>query len=231
MAWSGAVLTDSGGFQVFSLSDLRKVTDQGVAFRSHLDGSAHFFSPESATAAQIGLGADIIMAFDECTEYPAEHARARASMELTSQWAERCKHYFDEHKQEVPWSAPGSGRWAPAEHPAISAQRSRAGEFADDQRPTTDDLTGHRPLTSILDEMGPKDVYVKGVNAVDMDRNVGVLIGHHSGGGTIGATGGSPGSIIVSVEVILISVCPIVPDNLIAPKFFGACLYRRLIIS
>ncbi len=103
MAWNRPILTDSGGFQVFSLSDLRKVTEEGVTFRSHLDGSTHFFSPESAMAAQIGLGADIIMAFDECTEHPAEYARTRASMEMTLRWAERSKRYFEEHKQEVPW--------------------------------------------------------------------------------------------------------------------------------
>ena len=83
MAWDRPILTDSGGFQVFSLSDLRKVTEEGVAFRSHLDGSSHFFSPESAIAAEIGLGADIIMAFDECTEHPAEYARTRDSMQMT----------------------------------------------------------------------------------------------------------------------------------------------------
>ena len=74
MSWKRPILTDSGGFQVFSLSELRKVTEEGVAFRSHLDGSSHFFSPESALEAQIGLGADIIMAFDECTEFPADRA-------------------------------------------------------------------------------------------------------------------------------------------------------------
>jgi queuine tRNA-ribosyltransferase len=105
MAWPRAILTDSGGFQVFSLNDLRKITDAGVTFRSHLDGSSHFFTPESAIAAQIGLGADIIMAFDECTEYPADRARTKASMELTLRWAERCKNYFEEHKHEVPWKA------------------------------------------------------------------------------------------------------------------------------
>jgi queuine tRNA-ribosyltransferase len=103
MAWDHPILTDSGGFQVFSLSDLRKVTDDGVAFRSHLDGSSHFFSPESAIAAEIGLGADIIMAFDECTEHPAEYARTQASMEMTLRWAARSKTYFEEHKHEVPW--------------------------------------------------------------------------------------------------------------------------------
>jgi queuine tRNA-ribosyltransferase len=105
MSWRRAILTDSGGFQVFSLNELRKVNEEGVTFRSHLDGSSHFFSPESAMAAQIGLGADIIMAFDECTEYPADRERMRASMELTARWAARSKKYFEEHKSEVPWNA------------------------------------------------------------------------------------------------------------------------------
>jgi queuine tRNA-ribosyltransferase len=104
MAWPRAILTDSGGFQVFSLNELRKVTEEGVTFRSHLDGSSHFFSPESAIEAQIGLGADIIMAFDECTEYPADTARTRTSMELTLRWAQRSKKHFEEHKHEVPWN-------------------------------------------------------------------------------------------------------------------------------
>src|SRR5581483_10762280 len=104
MSWPRAILTDSGGFQVFSLSDLRKVSEEGVTFRSHLDGSSHFFGPESAIQAQIGIGADIIMAFDECTEYPVERERARASMEMTLRWADRSKRYFDEHKNEVPWA-------------------------------------------------------------------------------------------------------------------------------
>jgi queuine tRNA-ribosyltransferase len=104
MAWPRAILTDSGGFQVFSLNELRKVGEEGVTFRSHLDGSSHFFSPESAMEAQIGLGADIIMAFDECTEFPADAERMRKSMELTLRWAERSKKYFEEHKSEVPWN-------------------------------------------------------------------------------------------------------------------------------
>jgi queuine tRNA-ribosyltransferase len=103
MSWPRAILTDSGGFQVFSLTDLRKVTEEGVTFRSHLDGSSHFFSPETAMESQIGLGADIIMAFDECTEYPADQDRMRASMELTLRWAERSKRHFEAHKHEVPW--------------------------------------------------------------------------------------------------------------------------------
>src|SRR6202453_4587003 len=103
MAWPRAILTDSGGFQVFSLNELRKVSEEGVTFRSHLDGSSHFFTPESSMAAQIGLGADIVMAFDECTEYPADRARTQSSMELTLRWAERSKRHFEEHKNEVPW--------------------------------------------------------------------------------------------------------------------------------
>jgi queuine tRNA-ribosyltransferase len=103
MAWRRAILTDSGGFQVFSLNELRKVSEEGVTFRSHLDGSSHFFSPESAMEAQIGLGADIIMAFDECTEFPAERERTRQSMELTLRWARRSKDYFEQHQREVPW--------------------------------------------------------------------------------------------------------------------------------
>jgi len=105
MAWDRSILTDSGGFQVFSLSELRKVTEEGVSFRSHLDGSSHLFTPESAIAAQIGIGADIIMAFDECTEFPAERSRAQASMEMTLRWTERSKRHFEAHSHEVPWFA------------------------------------------------------------------------------------------------------------------------------
>jgi queuine tRNA-ribosyltransferase len=105
MSWHKPILTDSGGFQVFSLSDLRKLTEDGVQFRSHLDGSLHFFSPETSLAAEIGLGANIIMAFDECTEFPATYERARKSMEMTARWALRSKNYFEAHKHEVPWFA------------------------------------------------------------------------------------------------------------------------------
>jgi queuine tRNA-ribosyltransferase len=92
MNWPAAILTDSGGFQVFSLSHLRsKITEEGVRFRSHVDGSEHFFSPERATEIQNALGADIIMAFDECTPYPCEPDYARESLERTTRWAARCK--------------------------------------------------------------------------------------------------------------------------------------------
>jgi queuine tRNA-ribosyltransferase len=133
MSWNRAILTDSGGFQVFSLSELRKLTEEGVTFRSHLDGSSHFFSPESAMEAQIGLGADIIMAFDECTEYPAEKDRVRKSMELTLRWAERSKKHFEEHKSEVPWNSRQSPVVSHGEEqvsPPASAQRASPGTFA-----------------------------------------------------------------------------------------------------
>ncbi|MBR2704054.1 MAG: tRNA guanosine(34) transglycosylase Tgt [Clostridia bacterium] len=91
MNWDRAILTDCGGFQVFSLKDLRKITEEGVEFRSHLDGSKHFFSPESVIETQEDLGADIIMAFDECVEYPATYEYTKQSMERTTRWAKRCK--------------------------------------------------------------------------------------------------------------------------------------------
>jgi queuine tRNA-ribosyltransferase len=130
MSWPKAILTDSGGFQVFSLSELRKVTEEGVTFRSHLDGSSHFLSPETATEAQIGLGADIIMAFDECTEYPAEPKRLRESMEMTLRWAERSKRYFEEHKSEVPWS----GRLQERDEDGAAENGRQPSAFSDHQK-------------------------------------------------------------------------------------------------
>src|SRR3984957_16946731 len=106
MSWPRALLTDSGGFQVFSLSSLRKVTDDGVQFRSHLDGSSHFFTPEHSIDVQIALGADIIMAFDECTEYPATRDRAEESLRLTMAWARRSLDHFRPPRHNVPWTNP-----------------------------------------------------------------------------------------------------------------------------
>jgi queuine tRNA-ribosyltransferase len=91
MKWDRPILTDSGGFQVFSLSDLRKISENGVEFKSHLDGSKHMFTPESVMEIENSLGADIIMAFDECCPYPSTYEYAKNSMERTTRWAERCK--------------------------------------------------------------------------------------------------------------------------------------------
>jgi len=145
MSWRRAILTDSGGFQVFSLSELRKITEDGVTFRSHLDGSSHFFTPESAIEAQIGLGADIIMAFDECTEYPADAARMRASMELTARWAARCKKYFEEHKREVPWKqwSVASDQWPVRDHASRVPSEDRS-----ESNPETASKTDHWPLNT-----------------------------------------------------------------------------------
>ncbi len=94
--WHYPILTDSGGYQVFSLADNRKLTEEGAVFKSHIDGSSHHFSPESVMDIQRIIGADIIMAFDECTPYPCEYKYAKNSMELTHRWLKRCCTRFDE---------------------------------------------------------------------------------------------------------------------------------------
>lgn len=88
--WSRPILTDSGGYQVYSLSENRKITDEGVTFRSHIDGSTHVFTPESVMDLERSIGADFMMAFDECTPYPCEYAYARKSLDITHRWLERC---------------------------------------------------------------------------------------------------------------------------------------------
>jgi len=95
MNWDRSVLTDSGGYQVYSLSNNRKINEEGVKFKSHIDGSFHFFSPERAIKIQKSIGADIIMAFDECTPYPCEFNYAKKSMEMTHRWLERCYKEFN----------------------------------------------------------------------------------------------------------------------------------------
>ncbi len=97
MSWPRPILTDSGGFQVFSLSELRKINDEGVTFRSHLDGSQHFLSPEKAMEIEIALGADIMMVLDECIEAPADESTTRAAATRTLAWARRCRDYFAAH--------------------------------------------------------------------------------------------------------------------------------------
>lgn len=96
MSWPRPILTDSGGFQVFSLAELRKITDEGVRFRSHLDGTEYFLTPEKALEIQMALGSDIMMVLDECIEAPAEHSVAQRAAARTSDWARRSRRYFDE---------------------------------------------------------------------------------------------------------------------------------------
>jgi queuine tRNA-ribosyltransferase len=105
MSWPRAILTDSGGFQVFSLADLRKVTDEGVRFRSHLDGSEHLLTPEKAAEIQLALGSDIAMVLDECIETPAPRDKAEAALKRTTEWAARARSYFLEcarHNGDLP---------------------------------------------------------------------------------------------------------------------------------
>lgn len=101
MNWPRPIITDSGGFQVFSLGDLRKISEEGVEFRSHIDGSTHFLTPEKATQVQMELGADIIMAFDECTPYPCSYEYAQSSAERTARWARRCKNALTREDQAL----------------------------------------------------------------------------------------------------------------------------------
>ncbi len=96
MNWDGPILTDSGGFQVYSLSHRRNIKEEGVNFKSHIDGSTHFFSPEGVMDIQRVIGADIIMAFDECTPYPCEYGYAKNSMEMTHRWLKRCISHFSQ---------------------------------------------------------------------------------------------------------------------------------------
>jgi queuine tRNA-ribosyltransferase len=93
--WNGPILTDSGGYQVYSLSNTRKIKEEGVTFKSHIDGSKHLFTPENVMDVQRTIGADIIMAFDECAPYPCEYGYARASMDMTHRWLKRCCDRFD----------------------------------------------------------------------------------------------------------------------------------------
>lgn len=101
MHWHRSILTDSGGFQVFSLAKIRKIEEEGVVFQSHLDGSRHMIRPEDAIAIQMQLGADVLMCFDECTSYPVSHDYARESAQRTTRWAKRCKAVHESQDQAL----------------------------------------------------------------------------------------------------------------------------------
>lgn len=164
MSWNRPMLTDSGGFQVFSLAKLRKVTEDGVEFRSHLDGSKHFFSPEHSMAVQIALGADIMMAFDECVETPASWERTRDSMGLTHAWARRSLEYWKAHREEVPWAyeAPlGLG----GSNPALCEEAAKDG--APNTRPSA---VKHQALFGIVQGGMYKDLRAESAERlVEMD--------------------------------------------------------------
>ncbi len=102
--WDGPILTDSGGYQVYSLSEVRKIKEEGVTFRSHIDGSKHLFTPENVMDIQRVIGADIIMAFDECTPYPCDYIYAKKSIEMTHRWLKRCCDHFDSTEPKYGYS-------------------------------------------------------------------------------------------------------------------------------
>jgi queuine tRNA-ribosyltransferase len=147
MGWPRPILTDSGGFQVMSLKSLGRVTEDGVWFKSHLDGSSHFLSPERAVEVQLALGADIIMTLDECVEYPSSHEAIHRAVKLTGRWAGRAKRYYDEklsalssqrsasEKQVSEQSPIGNQQSAMGEPSAISSQRSASEKQVSEQSP------------------------------------------------------------------------------------------------
>jgi queuine tRNA-ribosyltransferase len=102
MSWNRSILTDSGGYQIFSMEQLRKIGEDGVEFRSHIDGSLHMLSPEKATEIQLMLGSDILMCFDECPPFPCDEAHARKALELTTRWSKRCMDFLKKSGQEGP---------------------------------------------------------------------------------------------------------------------------------
>ena len=147
--WERAILTDSGGFQVFSLSDLRRISEEGVEFRSHVDGRLCFLSPEVSMEVQAALGSDIVMAFDECPPGQTEHARARASLELTARWAARSRTRFDELQNEGKDSgrtdAGGFGRTDADE--GIGERRSN---FVAVERQSVEGVSGRQSIFGIV---------------------------------------------------------------------------------
>jgi queuine tRNA-ribosyltransferase len=144
MSWPNAILTDSGGFQVFSLSGLRKITEQGVVFRSHLDGDLHTFTPESTVDVQLAFGSDILMVLDECPEYPVSHEHARQSMQRTLRWARQADAHYRRRMAEA-GSTSGQlsgGKTAGATEPTAGATKSSGALFPIVQGSMFPDLRG-----------------------------------------------------------------------------------------
>ena len=112
MNWNKSILTDSGGFQVFSLGAMRKISEEGVQFRSHIDGSKHMLTPEKSMEIQNALGSDIIMAFDECAPYPADRQYVKDSLERTTRWLKRCKDYHKNTEKQSLFGIMQGGMYA-----------------------------------------------------------------------------------------------------------------------
>src|SRR5881396_2199152 len=124
MNWDGPILTDSGGYQIFSLAKLRKITEEGVEFQNHLDGARAFISPEIAMEIQVALGSDIAMALDECVPYPCQYDYAAQSAEMTTRWAKRCKEALQSRREENVQRSTPKGRTDSIRNPQ-SAIRNR----------------------------------------------------------------------------------------------------------
>jgi queuine tRNA-ribosyltransferase len=158
MGWPRALLTDSGGFQVFSMNSIRTVTEDGVEFRSHLDGSPQFLSPEKAIEVQVALGADLIMPLDECLPYPITHEKARHSMEMTLRWARRCQQAFAKawearglsERSRDPELAEGSPTVTPSPSRSPSSRLSRAKPREAPRRRARDEAIPSQALFGIV---------------------------------------------------------------------------------
>src|SRR5207248_5889513 len=134
MNWNGPILTDSGGFQIFSLAKLRKITEDGVHFQNHVDGTPAFISPEIAMEIQATLGSDIAMVLDECPPWPCDRDYAARSLEMTTRWAKRCKEWTQENAERR--TSKESGQ-ANAQRSTLNAQRRMTGDPALNSQPST----------------------------------------------------------------------------------------------
>jgi len=181
MAWQKPILTDSGGFQVFSLGERRKISEQGVTFRSPIDGAEIFLGPESAIQVQQELGADIIMVFDECTAYPASEQAARESMELSLRWAARCKTAHGDHPAALFGINQGSMYQSLREHsldalvrmdfPGYAIGGLSVGEPKAEMRQVVETIAGRMPAHKPRYLMGvgtPSDIIHAVSHGVDM---------------------------------------------------------------
>jgi queuine tRNA-ribosyltransferase len=204
MGWPHPILTDSGGFQVMSLKGLGRVTEDGVWFRSHLDGSAHFLSPERAMEIQLALGADIIMTLDECVEYPASHEALKRAVKLTGRWAGRCRQHFDEWADREAGGdrKDGSGKSEvgsrEAEKPQVSTQHpdvAAAGASA----PTSNFLLPTPALFGIV--QGGTDLQLRRESAEEL-LNIG-FDGYALGGLSVGEPKGETYDVAESAAELL----------------------------
>lgn len=181
MNWDGPILTDSGGYQVYSLSHRRKITEEGVQFSSHIDGSKKFFSPEYAIDVQRSIGADIIMAFDECTPYPCDYHYAKKSMGMTHRWLKRCIDHFDKTEDKYGYSQTFSPIIQGSVYPDLRKQSAEFVASCDQKMNAIGGLSVGEPhedmyaMTDLICHILPKDKprYLMGVGTpVNLLENI-----------------------------------------------------------